>query len=383
MRRMPWAPSFKRTLFIFSAVCVCVVIWAVQSPTSYFHRTAYSLEKEAFHDHWLVEGLLFAHGLEAASPRWNVSSSHPSLCISMTTRDREVPYLYSALASLLKDASLDQLELHLVNTHRGGDAPHPLLPLFADKAFFRVHSYPWTDHPSLRLSENRYRMAVDYHTALSLCANSSAPWTLLLEDDVVIKQAFLPQWQKLVAHLSLEDTLFVKLFVSDRWGGFEDVDTVGGVCLLTLLLLGVCRCLWRFTGLQWLALTLGAYVCMLCLVLLVGKQNIRALGTPSHLHLARLTGKEVPGTVAIAFPTRQLGDLMAFLSKETERPNIEAIDVLVADTFVQNDQKRRTPYCSVPSMTQHIGAYSTRSKYFGRQSRFQYMGQDTRFRYNL
>ena len=236
--------------------------------------------------------------------------------------------------------------------------------------------------------EARLLQIIDYTAALATCENSTAPWTLILEDDALAMSDMVSELIRSThSQLSPEQQRrvgYVKLFVNDSWDGWESIDFLPMLlcCSLAGLVLSVLAqalfsrtapfkalrmAWWQLAILLSLALFLNSHV--------AGKQALNNLfislmctASGTDHRLLPLGRHHIAGTVAIGFPTKpQVPALRQWLDHQlalslgkgqgAHRP-LAPIDVLIGR--LEDWSARPSLALELrPSLVQHIGVHST------------------------
>jgi hypothetical protein len=375
------------------------------------------------HDRAIVEGVLFVNSVASAKVM-PLPTTTPEFCLGIVTAHRTVPYIQALWASLQNnddddDAMAATTEFHIFNTEEHAQDHVALTQLLVQQqpqAHTNHSSSQFVQiHTTTNVGSWEGKESLDYKQALQTCVVSGAPWIILLEEDSLVTRNFLRKTQRVLASSAYarqrrhdDSLLFVKLWYSDRWDGFENDDipwlclgcalfgwilSVGVQSLLVRRLMAISSKFeahkmqkvhthhsplptrrWIFAGCT-LMLLLN---CLLC-----GKQNLHrawhaALPTVSSSYRLRPLGEHHgAGTVAMAYPleaARRIGSHLDTLHMELA-PNIDVIlyQLLQKVPAFQNSVALEVS----PPLVQHIGAYSSNKK--KNQGDFAFMGQNEAF----
>jgi hypothetical protein len=409
--------------------------------------------RRSIHDRAIVQGMAYLRSLDTStttstSPNNNNKASRnvtttPTICMAISATQRKVPYVQALIASLLlgndpKDIST--LDLHILpnaaagakdernnnrnnnnNNNNNNNKTRRMLILDLEGIpgvvpFLHIHDTKPSKIEKERASDTRANLNQNYAALLETCLQySTAPWIVALEEDTILCRDFIPKLNDIFSQSRKEvkkkdkdnnhrRTAFIKLFVSDRWDGFEaknlgttlvQMASVGA--MVTLLLLFVLRLWIRITTRGgaadsilslpvlelWLLLSLGLFLNSM----LIGRQNVVALGD-TILHLGKHTPRLLPlgGShhhahgQAMAY-TREGAQHASDYLLHNSNSNIPAyFDVLLTETYLQ-DYPELVAFEVWPPLVQHMGVYSSFSK--KNQGSFEHLGQHEGFRDNV
>lgn len=320
-----------------------------------------------------------------------------------------------------------QVEVHILNSAPEGNKDlTPIRQL--QLPFVTIHNIHDADVTTSTQAQTSSfdRVNRNYATLLNTCIETGAPWAIALEEDTMLCRDFLPKTLQQLASFGNTNTpytsnstiyqhdndndnvkdgiAFVKLFVSDRWDGFENKD-IGMIVFLSALISAVLNMVARrllFSQRTWTAATTimpftvsnrrtvpilfcfaWTTVVLSLNVALIGRQNLqmmldRTLLRQQRYRVIPLQEHHVAHGQAVAYPIESAKQAVAFLDEQVKVGGRRVFfDVLLAREFLQENPGLRA-YEVTPPLVQHLGVYSSFKE--KNQGNFAFLGQHEAFR---
>lgn len=381
--------SIKKDLFIglcslFVSLIVSNLIWGDTFYYKLRSKSAIERRKRA-HDEALAQATAFLNSLTPHdATKWsNSNTTTPQICISIASKQRKVPYIQVLLASLLKGndpKELSSVVLHILNSEDPAEANTDLALIQQKLPFVHFHTDAVKQSKTSSSSIDRHNH--DYASLLNVCLETTAHWIFAVEEDMVLSRDFLPKAIKLLDPLLNQDTTaFVKLFVSDRWDGFENKD-IGHILLVcSIISLGLTKVFAPRSNKCRIYLYIFVWLAFMLFVntVLAGRQNLSMF----HDRVLRVKQRVIP----LQHPFHEAaGCLMAYNRAAAERArnyllhsaaaHKQYFDVLLSREYL-DDNPNLKAYEVIPPLAQHIGAYSSfKGKNHGD---FAFLGQNEAF----
>ncbi len=234
-----------------------------------------------------------------------------------------------------------------------GDSNHPDLA-HIHPFIYRLHASTWnitSDSEQAHLT----RLTHDYASLLHVCS-TIAPYTLILEDDIIATSHVVQKLQHVVYDIRISaahDWAFVKLYRGELWTGWQthDIAPMIGVCLACGIVVGwSMRYITRTRVTIQIQLLITVYITLMLISIAValGRQNIimRRYG----LHET----DEGCCCQAHLYPSYHIPTLITYLHTHAHT----APHDLLLDSYATSHTLKR--YLHTPSLFQHMGLFSTR-----------------------
>ncbi|KAE8130933.1 integral membrane protein [Aspergillus pseudotamarii] len=362
-------------LLVYFARLTC---W--RDPTSLFFR-----QNEAYEPSY--SSLRAAQGMALIEEANNVTkaprfkaSPNPTMCVGFASVARDgVSYFESAVGSLLASLSpLERADLFLILFIAHTDPvqhpaySEPWLHGLADKVLLYDEKDIDVDHiRSLETAEAKAlaleKGLLDYTYLLKACTAVGAPYTVMLEDDIIAldgwyhrtKQALRAvEWQTVEKKGS--KWLYLRLFHTENFLGWnsEEWSIYLFYSLLsasTILLTTLCFRRYRPSSKPFLpreTVFVVSFICTpLLIILFFAAGRVTMLPIPEGVHEMPKFGCCSQGFV---FPQGRIMDLVSWY----ESKGIGYVDMLTEDYANQNGEIR---WALIPSVLQHIGSKSSKT----------------------
>lgn len=324
----------------------------------WFDNTRYAQRLES---EFAAELVASRQAIEAQRSLPRLDRSNASLCIAIASAPRPQPHLTVLIGSLLRGTSAAERRDTRVVVVSAAHEHHAEAEALADEVD-GVELIRFDDivHTAANESDVLRWRGLQTRTitfAAEVCLNHSvrvgSPYFVVLEDDGVVADSFVDRVKRDLAVLSDKtDWVYVKLFATDFYEGWERDDYYMGVALLAIWVLA--GALWRVRGSSTHALVCalgGSFIWLMLLAL--GKQNVR-LPPAAGLHELKLH----VSSCAHVYSTAHARDLITFVTfrSHTLLPNSD----IALNKFLQlpgNEQLRA--FNLVPNLFQHTGLYSS------------------------
>ncbi len=199
--------------------------------------TRASQKEMAKHDRYIIHGMLYSEMLKEnyLQHHWSIPDTSRNagpwrfprkLCITITMKNRTVPYIHSLLMTLMKSHSdgggegandsgtadvlhlsetvkaghrlLSYAELHLLDTERSGENLY-------DEKYDNIYRLPFLQHHKVRDTvkiwngqNNRLLKIQNILASARICAKSGLDWCLMLEEFTVVPLNFLESLQRFI-----------------------------------------------------------------------------------------------------------------------------------------------------------------------------------------
>ncbi|KAE8378977.1 integral membrane protein [Aspergillus bertholletiae] len=308
------------------------------------------------------------------------ASPNPTLCVGFASVAREgVSYFESAVGSVLAGLSpVERADLFLIlfiahtEPMQHPAYSEPWLHELADQVLLYDKKGIDIDHiRGLETAEAKTlaleKGLLDYTYLLKACAATGAPYTVMLEDDVVALDGWYHRTKQALraAERQTEDKksskwLYLRLFYTENLLGWnsEEWPTYLLCSLLvasTVLLATLSVRRWRLSSKRFLPNETVFLLCCVCTPLLIslffatGRVTLRP--TPEGVHEMPKFGCCSQGLV---FPQGRIMDLAAWY----ESKGIGYVDMLTEDYANQNGEIR---WALTPSVLQHVGSKSSKT----------------------
>eukprot|EP01024_Parvocaulis_polyphysoides_P033347 TRINITY_DN29694_c0_g1_i1.p1 TRINITY_DN29694_c0_g1~~TRINITY_DN29694_c0_g1_i1.p1 ORF type:complete len:307 (-),score=33.21 TRINITY_DN29694_c0_g1_i1:212-1132(-) len=302
-------------------------------------------------------------------------------------------YFTTMIASLFLGNSIEEiqnfLEINILNTENDPKQHSEIQKVQQKIPFLKIQNSTQWDRGLIDVWHIRENY--DYLAALKTCEKSSANWTIIFEEDIVLMNNFIKVFQQTISNnkqqKNFENVGYIKLWTTDRWDGFETQDTfliIISSTFISIFLLIIFRYVWLLTILnsynsfsKFEFLQIGFFIFLLILLnsQLIGKQQLIRIFSSQQHNLQILGRNHGSGTVAIAYSQTQLKNTIDYLQEVSLDSRIH-IDVLIGSEMAKKFQKLKFLEVS-PSLVQHIGVYSSGPKNDGD---FKKLGWDSKFR---
>ncbi|KAL4960298.1 uncharacterized protein BDV14DRAFT_193069 [Aspergillus stella-maris] len=317
-------------------------------------------------------------------PQRNFTSSSSSqdaeatLCVGIVTVKRPIEQkIDTTVASILdnlSEAERAKITVHvlfaLTSPTDHPDYNHPWLPNVVD----RVLTYEQTDaHVSTlrRLEEKKdikRKSIIDYHMSLKSCyEDTSAPWIMMLEDDVVAQRGWYNRTMQSLNTVQswresgeINNWLYLRLFYTEKFLGWNSENwpiylaySVAAVTFVAFAAIQSRRSIRPLQGT--LTNQFIAIICLSCVPLLIilyflaGRVTMLPLQPGIHKMNAHGCCSQ-----ALVFPRDSVPDLLEYMGKARYARPL-AVDSVIERMADANDLDR---YAIVPSQMQHVGAAS-------------------------
>lgn len=390
--------------FIFFLVGSLLFSYMIWGNTFYYklQSTSSILQREKLHNQYLIRGVSYLRSLtEDDLDRWtskpsSSNQSSPPLCIAIYTNPRRVPYLQGLIASILmgnqrNDEIVSKSSFHILSTSSSSSLDETTTNWDLD---FIQNKLPF-----IHIHHTKYRipnLTRNYANLLNICVQTGSSWMVVFEDDAIVCTNFLS---------ILEDTIFsarssslyawirgkgntiafIKLFVSDRWDGFENKDigtlllisfTIGIICYVSYVFLSRAYVRWMTTGYHrtvrkniplskikfHLSAILWISIVIFTNTVVIGRQNLCLLRDQilygRRYRITPLEPYHQAATVATVYTHEGAKTAAAFLLSTIKKNETKVNhDVLLSREYLI--ATNRTAYEIRPVLVQHVGVYSS------------------------
>lgn len=288
----------------------------------------------------------------------NQATVTPEFCfvIISVSRPAETKFLTQVVAALLPQLPHSGSVFTVYNaegpTHKEAMKLSAIVP---------VDSYMGNVSPSKYSKEKS-----DYVHALEWCHNKSARFSVILEDDALPQQDFIPRLRLILDYRMSKNSIkwmFLKLYYPEKWQGWAKERTaelilcsIAGGFILTLLVHGLQFLIHKTLAVDYGILVQFLFSSILITYMLVG------LGRPHWIALRGVSPYlssvvYAPGccTPAVLYPHTHLTDLIRYL-KMVNCSNSFPVD-LAMDEYA--DKRGLHRLLAVPNLVKHIGFVSS------------------------
>lgn len=377
LRRLSWRhspQSFVLLAFIiafFLAVQYLRSIPAADPSSAFFdpvraYERRYSLRR-------LKEAEEFVYGANTETN--GRASAEPSICVGIASVHRDgARYLSTLIGSLLHGLNeQERSDLVLMpfianvdpQTHE--EFNEPWLHNLADHVL-TYESVPATKKTRLRgmqtPSGHREKALFDYSYTLDACLNSSTPYILMLEDDVLAAEGWFSRTKAALSVLEdrqeFHDSLYLRLFYNTRLHGwnseFWPYYLFWSVVFELLVFVGILLLCYFTAGSRFFTPRATAVTLSMCapacvaLYFAAGRLTVQPF--PSGIHRMDDFGC---CSQAFIFPRAQVPPLLDYFAEE----RVGLRDVLIEKYASRNHLAR---WAQTPSVFQHIGSRSSKWK---------------------
>jgi hypothetical protein len=316
-----------------------------------------------------------------------------NLTLLVLSTPRVVPYAGVLMSSLLNSNDPDELastNVRILNTARPSSA-------HKDLEMFRLHQEGFKIIDMYQSTNSSYkewhrRETHDYIAALQLCKQFNTSWCVVLEEDCFLTEHFLSKFWALVS--DVDQAAYVKLFVADRWKGYEsdlshavEILLIGAVGLVIFLLVATIpsirnkRLRRRRESPLSLAQASRLYIIFAAWLYLnarfVSRQALRGILLQTRRRHRLQPCTMDASTVGMAFPRTSLEPALEYLQRPNSPSHKLPIDLELARWTHQSTHQQS--FMAVPSLVQHVGAYTSKKNqsipFFNRE-----VTQDSLFR---
>ncbi|EER01642.1 hypothetical protein Pmar_PMAR008223 [Perkinsus marinus ATCC 50983] len=239
--------------------------------------------------------------------------------------------------------------------------------------------------PTLDYDSWRENLYVDHIRALDECVSLNSTWCIIFENDAMLTDHFLAKFHKYVAAKAPSDTAMVKLFVSDHWSGYEDIDVpyfilffIVSTALFTILFVRR-QVPGRFRAFIYACIVSGMII---GLALLITKQELlklRYVGLHSSISLVETNVRA--STVATAYPRDRVYSIRTYLQRELDQGyrmgDAGGYDLDFSQfSWAKQEGKVLRTY---PSLVQHMGLKSSSKNEDSATQLYKNLAQDSSF----
>lgn len=310
------------------------------------------------------------------------SSSHPELCVGIASIARQgVRYLRTTVGTVLEGLSEEErANIHLILFVAHTNASEH--PAYSERWFHEVPDQVLLYDPaevdvehiaSLETDEaksaGREKALFDYRYLLKACEASNAPYTLMLEDDVIAMDGWYHRTRKALASVEKQNEatgsskwLYLRLFYTEEFLGWNSEEWPTYLIYSFLASLFVaCVCLGTRQYKPRLAPSLSNEIIILfsciCTPVLIGlffaTGRATMLPIPDGVHQMPRFGC---CSQALVFPRSRIPDLVNLY--ETKR--LGYVDMLTEEFANENQEIR---WAITPAVVQHAGRRSSKGNF--------------------
>lgn len=358
-------------VYLFLLACLHYIsagdVTSVFFDPNYGFRRRYSLERED-EANAFIENTQFRHP-------YSTASTQQTLCVGIPTVSREgVRYFKTTVGSLFEGMTeVERRDIYflpfIAHTDPSQHPAHNESWIYDISDQVLTYDLPSSDFLRIDFLEDYEvdhlkKSLYDYQYLLSACYNTTAPYTLVLEDDVLAArswyQAVKSAVKRLEDHASLDKSLYIRLFYTDKNFGWNKeswrvylfysalAETVLAVALLALRGRTALR---HFLTPKTLLVILS--ICSpLCIGLYFAAGRLTVLPLPRGLHEMNAFGC---CSQALLFPRDQTPALAAYMENMSRQTKPSATDQAI-EKFADREGLMRWAW--TPSLFQHVGAVS-------------------------
>eukprot|EP01080_Neovahlkampfia_damariscottae_P002255 gene2255-2429_t len=301
----------------------------------------------------------------------NPKKKEKQFCLGITTsfpRPNSYFYLNRTLSSIIKSIPHNKwnnffIFIYSTSIHHNDKEVKKLSKYFKVFYFLRddsIYKKGWYNE--------HHKHTLDYSKILQYCSKINSKYSLILEDDCILKSNFYEELKKLTKKLKeLDDFAWIKLYFDDKYRNFEIEDFhflfLTSMSFSSLILIFI---YFIFHFLQYNLKVIGITskififiwftILFLILISMSGKQNLIPLknGINKFGHTGSL--------VAQLYKTSNLQAISNYLSGINLPPNAKPIPadrILGTFPLIQNEQSSlKNTYIYYPYIVKHIGYVS-------------------------
>lgn len=366
--------SFIGFAVVFCATLQYFHIVSAPDPSSFFFDVERGYQRRYSSIRIKEAELFIERTRETASGKRSKASSSPSICVGVATVQRDDAKYFDLLVGSLLDG--------LSETERSDVL---LLPFIAniDPHVHYAFNQTWLsdlsdevltyanvsakDRARMRSSESpkghKKKALFDYAYMLQSCYNSSAPYILMLEDDVIAADGWYPRTKAALADLEKQpryaDSIYLRLFYNTRLQGWNSelwAQYLFWSVVFEVLLFGALWTLHHTSATMAKFLTpITTFTILLvcspaCVALYFAAGRLTVHPNPLGIHQMNSYGC---CSQAMLFPHAQVPPLLEYF----ERRKTGLRDVLI-ETYANRNGLTR--WALTPSIFQHIGSRSSK-----------------------
>ncbi|KAF4709563.1 hypothetical protein FOZ63_017317 [Perkinsus olseni] len=332
-------------LVVVVSLGILFVVYGILDPWPYSPLDPHSRVKRLEHDKFMKEAEVYFE---------------PSPSLVVLTTPRQGPYIRTFLWSYLalNDDGAAPRPLPVLHILNRGDPDIPVQARHSPS----VEVIDLDPLPTLDYNSWRRNLYVDHIGGLDECLKLNSTWCIIFENDAMLTDHFLTKFHKYIGK-AVSDTAMVKLFVSDHWSGYEDVDVpyfvlffIISSALLTIVFARR-KVPSRVKALLYASAVSGM---LILLALLITKQQLlklRYVGLHSPVSLMETNVRA--STVATAYPQGRVQSIKDYLQRELDS-GPEGGDGYDLDFSQFNWAKQEGKILrTYPSLVQHMGVRSS------------------------